>query len=672
MLECHFLRNAISMHPVPTEGPGPRVDATCIDITQVVVSEIELEEHKTAPTQSPRVQDASEGQRRSAADLRRLQEDPAYFENRPKSFLKFFSTPTPQVRDVFGDSIIDYFSLGKHVMLLMMLWTVTSMPILIKRSQQVQAWISANTIPASDDGADGPMIPTVPWMYYVTFSAQNGDLLGWIFGMLAVNLLLALVAPAISYAVQQRRRRERRIPIQANRVPHNPGISASHSNSGTHDVGEVEGTAKIRNDPLPVRRTSAVLSPTPMPVQRHRRILSQPMTQSEIRALDTQSSHAGSIDPDDLPPLPTKLQSVVVVPRPPRPVLQTDNRTHPPSTRTHRYRARERPSHAPSRRDALECTLPEYDEYTAPTQGVVAGSASAVAPIPIHAPMPPRSFANLEYIPGKPWQTRLWRGFSILGTMSMLVCQTTLYIAVTLIDPEEHSWLLLLRSTIFAAAYQIWQASAETLTVWENHKYLHRFRNSFLCKIVVFRVTSTVLLFYLTRFDFVRVFWFGADAATYETHTTGGDCQYITNATQYAVTLASEFASTFVAGVAIPYIQCKAMGWLCRKRVQGNNTWMPSFEIVQETADLEHKKFLVMLAFDSFPLMACGAFFLYVWELAVDRFKLFYLCRPEKRSRTQFKVILVLMNSFSIAVTLAFTLLSIYIGRSDQSNCLFP
>jgi hypothetical protein len=660
------------MRSVTEVGAQPAAGAACIDVTDVVIDDIQGDERKHDPNRSARTQDAEEQQRRRAADMNDLRADAAYSENRPKSFLRFCS-PTTQVRDVFGDSVVDYFSLGKYVMLLMMLWTVTSMPILIKRSQQVQAWISENTISPSDDSAGDSIVPTVPWMYYVTFSAHNGDLLGYVFGMLSVNLLLALVVPAISYSLQQRHTRERRVSGHRQVLAQNDsGLSASHSNSGANSVGEVEGTARPQNDPLPIRRKSALV-PTPMPFQRHRRILSQPMTRSEIRESDAQGSHAGSISADDLPPLPTKLLSVVAVPRS-VPIIQVTVKPHSIYNRTPRYRAHERPVHAPSRRDALECTLPEPDEYVPPTGSVIAGVAAAPGPASGPAPIlaPVRTFANVEYIPDRPYTTLVWRVVSVVCTLAMLACQAVLYIAITLIDPAEHSWLLMIRSTIFAAAYLVWREGAETLTVWENHKYLHRFRNSFLCKIVVLRLTSTVLLFYLTRFDFVRIFWFGEDAAAYTAETDAGNCQYIVNATQYAVTLASEFASTFVTGIVIPCLQRNIMTVLCRKGVQGDNAWMPSFEIVQETADLEHKKFLVMLAFDSFPLMACGAFFLYVWELSVDRFKLFYLCRPEKRSRTQFKLILVLMNSFSIAVTLLFTLLSIYAGRSDQTNCLFP
>jgi hypothetical protein len=197
--------------------------------------------------------------------------DAAFTEHRIKYHLQYMANETI-VRNVFGNSIIDYFSFGKNIVWLMIAWTCTTIPLFLKRRFQIEEFISANEH------------VSVPWMYYISFSSENRELRPYIYVTVAVNLTMALFFPFLVYYNQKKRASKRDSDRKASDQIRNANANANKEIETCVSIGIRQdeendiSNSNQRRDELEYEDASEVKRSDLLPmhkIKKHRRNTSQ-------------------------------------------------------------------------------------------------------------------------------------------------------------------------------------------------------------------------------------------------------------------------------------------------------------------------------------------------------------------------------------------------------------
>jgi len=217
--------------------------------------------------------------------------------------------------------------------------------------------------------------------------------------------------------------------------------------------------------------------------------------------------------------------------------------------------------------------------------------------------------------------------------------------------------LTFLLSCISMALYMGWTYTAECLTnQMEHHDSSDGRYQSYFIKIFVYRLGSTLILFFVTHTFF-------QDNAS----STGSTmCPYTSLTQQYISELISQIVFAVLKTFAL-HIYRIVVVHMFRKKEYSDLEWIPTFVLEEEIINLLYLLFLYLYGLHVFPLLSLCSLVTIGALSIIIRYRLFKICKlVDKGLQKSFRKSLMLANSLNVLAAFWFGFLTVVLGYSSE------
>ena len=235
-------------------------------------------------------------------------------------------------------------------------------------------------------------------------------------------------------------------------------------------------------------------------------------------------------------------------------------------------------------------------------------------------------------------------------------------------------------SVMLSIANGLGQYALQWATDREMHQYRSKHHKSFLIKMYVFRMVTTIIMLCFSQLTVVQVG--GQDVrnrsgASFDPPSGGGlpptTCGLARLAEQYAMTVLTEFVTAPVPLLFAWIQQLITRTGSYRRSSNSDNAMRPDFNYAEEYCDLLYKLFLVYVGMPLLPVMAAGMLVVVVCEVQLwDRAKVKYFVRTVHDIDGSFIGLLPWLNLLNIVLgTIVVPNGLIFIALAQMNQCSF-